>query len=41
MRTAKCMVTKAQGEKAAADRRNAMQNGGVNDAIQFTCTSSE
>jgi hypothetical protein len=39
--TAKCMVTKAECEKAAADWRNAMQNGGVNEAIEFTCTSSE
>lgn len=35
--TANCMVTKAECEKAAADWRNAMQNGGVNDAINFSC----
>jgi hypothetical protein len=39
--TAKCMVTKAECEKAAADWRSAMQNGGVNEAIEFTCTSSD
>ncbi|MGO9955393.1 MAG: hypothetical protein ACLP50_05345 [Solirubrobacteraceae bacterium] len=35
--TATCMVTQAECEKAAADWRNAMQTGGVNDAIQFSC----
>jgi hypothetical protein len=36
--TASCLVTKAECEKAAADWRNAMANGGVNDAIEFSCT---
>jgi hypothetical protein len=36
--TAKCFVTKAECETAAIDWRNAMQNGGVNDAIEFSCT---
>jgi hypothetical protein len=35
--TATCMVTKDECEKAAADWRQAMQSGGVNDAIQFSC----
>ena len=35
--TASCMVTKEQCEKASADWRSAMQNSGVNDAIQFSC----
>jgi hypothetical protein len=35
--TATCMVTQAECKKAAADWRDAMRNGGVNDAIQFTC----
>lgn len=35
--TATCMVTQAECEKAAADWRQAMQNGGVNDAIEFSC----
>jgi uncharacterized lipoprotein YehR (DUF1307 family) len=35
--TATCMVTKDQCEKAAADWRTAMQNGGVHDAIMFRC----
>ncbi len=39
--TAKCMVTKEECEKAAADWRNAMQNGGVNEAIEFSCLSGE
>ncbi len=39
--TAKCMVTKAECEKAAADWKNAMQDGGVNEAIEFSCTSTE
>jgi hypothetical protein len=34
---AKCMVTKSECEKAAADWRAAMQSGGVNDAIEFSC----
>lgn len=34
---AKCMVTKAECEKAAADWRAAMQQSGVNDAIEFSC----
>jgi hypothetical protein len=37
---ATCMVTKTECEKAAADWRSAMQSGGVNDAIQFSCSSS-
>jgi len=35
--TASCLVTKAECEKAAADWRQAMQSGYVNDAIQFSC----
>lgn len=35
--TATCKVTQAECEKAAADWRNAMQTGGVTDAIQFSC----
>jgi hypothetical protein len=35
---AKCIVTKGQCEKAAADWRQAMQSGGVDDAIEFSCT---
>jgi hypothetical protein len=34
---ATCMVTKSECEKAASDWRSAMQNGGVGDAIEFTC----
>jgi len=36
--TATCMVTKAECEKAAADWRQAMATGGVNDAVEFSCT---
>lgn len=32
-----CMVTKADCERAAADWRAAMAEGGVTDAIQFSC----
>ncbi len=35
--TATCMVTKDECEKAAADWRQAMASGGVNDAIEFSC----
>ena len=35
--TATCMVTKSECEQAAADWRGAMQQGGVNDAIEFSC----
>ena len=35
--TATCMVTQAECEKAATDWRNAMQTGGVSDAINFRC----
>lgn len=35
--TGTCMVTKAECEKAAADWRQAMAAGGVNDAIEFSC----
>lgn len=35
--TASCMVTKEECQKAAADWRSAMENSGVNDAINFTC----
>jgi hypothetical protein len=35
--SATCMVTKAECEKAAADWRRAMENGGVNDAVEFSC----
>ncbi len=35
--TATCMVNKSECEKAAADWRAAMQNGGVNEAIEFSC----
>jgi hypothetical protein len=36
--TATCMVTKDECEKAASDWRAAMATGGVNDAIEFSCT---
>ena len=39
--TATCMVTKGECEKAAADWKDAMQNGGVNEAIEFSCTSTK
>jgi hypothetical protein len=32
-----CMVTKGECERAAADWQEAMQSGGVNDAIEFSC----
>jgi hypothetical protein len=35
--TATCMVTQSECEKAAADWRQAMQSGGVNDAVEFSC----
>jgi hypothetical protein len=35
---ATCMVTKAECERAATDWRSAMQTGGVNDAIAFSCS---
>lgn len=35
--TASCMVTKDECQKAASDWRKAMQNSGVNDAVDFTC----
>lgn len=35
--TEKCMVTKAQCEKAASAWSKAMQAGAVYNAIQFTC----
>jgi hypothetical protein len=31
------MVNQDECKKAAADWRNAMASGGINDAIQFTC----
>jgi hypothetical protein len=34
---ATCMVSKSDCERAAADWRRAMREGGVNDAILFTC----
>ena len=34
---AQCMVTKAKCEQAAQDWRQAMQQSGVTDAIQFRC----
>ncbi|MEA2412834.1 MAG: hypothetical protein QOC77_3395 [Thermoleophilaceae bacterium] len=34
---ATCMVNQDECKKAAADWRNAMASGGINDAIQFTC----
>jgi len=34
---ASCMVTKSECAKAAADWRQAMSNGYVSDAIQFSC----
>jgi hypothetical protein len=36
--TATCMVTKDGCERAAADWKQAMASGGVNDAIEFSCT---
>ena len=35
--TAKCMVSKAECVKAAADWSAAMESGGVDDAIDFSC----
>lgn len=34
---ASCLVTKAECERAVADWRQAMQDGYVDDAIQFIC----
>jgi len=34
---ARCMVTKAECEQAAADWRDAMRDSYVNDAINFVC----
>ncbi len=34
---ATCMVTKADCERAVADWEAAMREGGVNDAMQFSC----
>lgn len=36
--SATCMVTKDECERAAADWRQAMESGGVNGAIEFSCT---
>jgi hypothetical protein len=35
--TATCMVTKGECEKAAADWKDAMQSGGVTEAVEFSC----
>ena len=35
--TATCKVTKAECERAAADWKTAMETGGVNDAVEFSC----
>lgn len=35
--TAHCWVTKAKCEQAVQDWRQAMREGGVSDAVQFTC----
>jgi hypothetical protein len=35
--TAHCWVTKAECERAAQDWRQAMRQGGVTDAIEFSC----
>jgi hypothetical protein len=35
--TAKCMVTKEECEKAAADWKRAMQAGDVTEAVEFSC----
>lgn len=32
-----CLVTKDECERAAGDWANAMQSGGVSDAIEFRC----
>ncbi len=32
-----CLVTKAECERAASDWRRSMTDGGINDAIEFTC----
>jgi hypothetical protein len=32
-----CMVTKSECERAAEDWHQSMRDGGVNDAIQFSC----
>lgn len=34
---ASCMVTKAQCERAVADWNQSMRDGGVDDALLFTC----
>jgi hypothetical protein len=36
--TESCMVTKDECERAAADWREAMRSGGVNDTIEFSCS---
>lgn len=35
--TATCMVTKSECEQAASDWREAMQQNGVEEAIEFSC----
>ncbi|MHB8242589.1 MAG: hypothetical protein ACYDHN_11410 [Solirubrobacteraceae bacterium] len=35
--TAKCIVTKDECEKAAADWKKAMETGDVNESIEFSC----
>lgn len=37
--TATRVVTKSECEKAAADWRNAMQDGGVPDTVEFSCVN--
>lgn len=39
--SATCMVTKGECERAAGEWRQAMQSGGVSEAIEFSCDSSE
>jgi len=39
--SATCMVTKGECERAATEWRKAMETGGVNEAIEFSCKSSE
>jgi hypothetical protein len=36
--TESCMVTKGECERAVADWQEAMQSGGVNEAIEFSCS---
>lgn len=39
--SATCMVTKGECKRAAAEWKQAMQSGGVSEAIEFSCNSTE